>query len=49
LEGDFSVGDVEYRQWQREILQMDFKGSWVKQLYKELERTFHDSEEEVQR
>jgi len=48
LEVDLSVGDAEYRQWKRELLQMDFKGAWIKQLYKELEHTFPDSEKEIE-
>jgi len=33
---ELPVGDVEYREWKREILKTDIVGPWARELYKEL-------------
>jgi len=48
LEDRLPVGDVEFLQWRRELLQMDIMSSWERQLYKELGATLHQSVEEVE-
>jgi len=44
---DLPVGDVEYREWKRELLQTDIVGSWAKKLYKELAGVLYQPAEEV--
>jgi len=44
---ELPVGDVEYREWKRELLKTDIVGSWAKELYKELAGVIYQPVEEV--
>jgi len=40
------VGDVEYREWKRNLLKTDIAGSWARELYKELTGALYEPVEE---
>jgi len=44
---ELPVGDVEYREWKRELLKADIAGSWARELYKELVGSLYQPLEEV--